>query len=275
MTGFFSALTRIRGGLPGWCQWVFPLVPLVVVGTLYFNAAVERREENPNDKLMPLPADFVKAVRVSLTRNEFTDEIPLVADLSSSLRIFGIGFGAAVLFSLVAGLHIGAWRWANAMFDPFLRFLSYLPPLALLPLVLLFLGIGDTAKTFLIFIAVAVPLTRSLVLRVEGIGERQIWNALTLGPSPMEMIWIVIRRLTEPGFLDDVRLLIGTAWVYLIAAELIASNAGLGYRINVASRNLNVAQIFFYIGIIVLLAFLMDRGIYHLNRLRNRWAFPQ
>jgi len=54
-----------------------------------------------------------------------------------------------------------------------------------------------------------------------------------------------------------VGVLIGTAWVYLIAAELIASNAGLGYRINVASRNLNVAQIFFYIGIIVLLAFLM------------------
>ena len=272
MSGLFSALTRIRGGLPRWCRWVLPLVPLAIVGALYFQAAVERRAANPNDKLMPLPADFVKAVRASVTPNEFTDEIPLLSDLGASLRIFAIGFGAAVVFSLFAGLHIGAWRWANAMFDPFLRFLSYLPPLALLPLVLLFLGIGDTAKTFLILVAVAVPLTRSLVLRVEAIGERQIWNALTLGP--FEMIWVVIRRLTEPGFLDDLRLLIGTAWVYLIAAELIASNAGLGYRINVASRNLNVAQIFFYIGIIVLLAFLMDRAFHHLNRLRNRWAFP-
>lgn len=270
-----SAVFRVRGNLPFWCRWVLPLVPLALVIALYLNAAAQRRAENPNDKLMPLPADFWKAVVASVTRNEFTEEIPIVEDLKSSLAIFSIGFGAAVTFSLVAGLHVGSWKWANMMFDPILRFLSYLPPLALLPLVLLFLGIGYTAKTFLIFVAVAIPLTRSLVLRVEAIEERQIWNALTLGPSPLEMIWIVIRRITEPGFLDDVRLLIGTAWVYLIAAELIASDSGLGYRINVASRNLNVGQIFFYIGVIVLLAFLMDRGIYHLNRLRNRWAFTE
>lgn len=261
--------------MPPWCGWVLPIVPIAIALVLYLNAAHQRRAENPNDKLMPLPADFYKAVMASVTRNEFTEEIPLVEDLKSSLVIFSIGFGAAVLFSLVVGLHVGAWKWANLMFDPILRFLSYLPPLALLPLVLLFLGIGYTAKTFLIFIAVAIPLTRSLVLRVEAIGERPIWNALTLGPSPFEMIWIVFRRTTEPGFLDDVRLLIGTGWVYLIAAELIASDSGLGYRINVASRNLNVAQIFFYIGVIVLIAFLMDRSIYYLNRVRNRWAISE
>lgn len=270
-----SAIFRVRGTLPGWCRWVLPIIPLAIALGLYLQAANERRAENPSDKLMPLPADMWKAVVASVTPDEFSGEIPIVNDLKASLTIFTIGFGSAVLFSLVAGLHIGAWKWANLMFDPLLRFLSYLPPLALLPLVLLFLGIGMLAKTFLIFIAVAIPLTRSLVLRVEDIGERQIWNALTLGPGPLEMIWIVLRRITEPGFLDDVRLLIGTAWVYLIAAELIASDAGLGYRINVASRNLNVAQIFFYIGVIVLIAFLMDRAIFHFNRLRNRWALRE
>ncbi len=266
-------LTQVRSTLPEWTQWVLPIVPVVVLVAIYMHFATERRRENPNDKLMPLPHDIVRAAVASATRDEFSETIPIVEDLRTSLRIFAIGFGSAIAVALVCGLHIGTWSWANGMFDPILRCFSYLPPLALLPLVMLFLGIGDLARTFLIFIAVVIPLTRSLVLRVQSVSEREIWNAMTLGTSTAELVWIVFRRLTEPGFLDDVRLLIGTAWVYLIAAELIASNAGLGYRISVAGRNLNVAQIFLYIGVICLLAFLMDRAIYHFNRWRNRWAF--
>lgn len=273
MPNFLSRLVATRAPLPGWTRWVLPLLPLLLLGVLYLNAANARRAANPNDKLMPLPADFVAAAKASVTENEFTEEVPIVADLKASLRIFAIGFGSAVVVALVLGLHIGAWTWANHMFDPHLRFLSYLPPLALLPLVLLFLGIGDLARTFLIFLSVVIPLTRSLVLRVQAVSERQLWSAQTLGASPFELVWLILRRVTGPGFLDDVRLLIGTAWVYLIAAELIASNAGLGYRISVAGRNLNIAQVLLYIGIICLLAFLMDRAIHALNRWRNRWAF--
>lgn len=265
--------TQVRSSLPEWARWVLPILPLIVMAALYLHAADNRRRENPNDKLLPLPSDLGRAAAVAVTADEFTEKIPLVNDLRASLRIYLLGFGSAVAVALVCGLHLGVWRWAHGMFDPILRFLSYLPPLALLPLVMLFLGIGDLAKVFLIFAAVVIPLTRSLILRVEAVNEREIWNAMTLGTSTPEMIWIVFRRLTEPGFLDDVRLQIGTAWVYLIAAELIASNAGLGYRISVAGRNLNVAQIFVYIAVICLLAFLMDRAIYHFNRWRNRWAF--
>jgi NitT/TauT family transport system permease protein len=239
----------------------------------YLAVANLRRAENPRDKLMPLPADFAAAARRAVTANEFTEKVPLWEDLKSSLRLYAMGFALAVAVALVAGLHAGAWTWMHAMLDPLLKILSYLPPISLLPLVLLFLGVGDTAKVFLIFIAVAIPLTRSLVLRVQSINQRQIWNALTLGPSPFEMIWVIIRRIVEPGFLDDVRLLIGTAWVYLIAAELIASNSGLGYRISVAGRNLDIATIFLYIAIISLLAFLMDKGIHAFNRWKNRWNF--
>jgi NitT/TauT family transport system permease protein len=266
-------LTQVRSSLPEWTKWVLPILPLGVLAALYLHSAGERRRENPDDKLLPLPADLGRAAVVAISRDEFTEKIPIVEDLRTSLRIYALGFGSAVTVALVCGLHIGVWSWAHGMFDPMLRFFSYLPPLALLPLVMLFLGIGDLAKVFLIFISVVIPLTRGLVLRVQAVNEREIWNAMTLGASTPELVWIVFRRLTEPGFLDDVRLLIGTAWVYLIAAELIASNAGLGYRISVAGRNLNVAQIFLYIAVICLLAFIMDRAIFHFNRWRNRWAF--
>ena len=147
MNGWVDRLFGIRRPMPGWTRWVLPLLPLGLLLALYLSAAYERREENPNDKLLPLPADFVKAAKLSFTENEFTGEIPMVEDLKSSLWIFSISFIAAVFVSLVVGLHVGAWSWANDMFDPILRFLSYLPPLALLPLVILFLGIGITAKT--------------------------------------------------------------------------------------------------------------------------------
>ena len=143
-------LTQVRSSLPEWTRWVLPIVPLVVLAWLYLDAAHARRRENPGDKLLPLPADLAHSAVVAFSRDEFSETIPIVEDLRTSLKIYALGFGSAVAVALVCGLHIGVWSWANGMFDPMLRFFSYLPPLALLPLVMLFLGIGDLAKTFLI-----------------------------------------------------------------------------------------------------------------------------
>src|SRR4051812_6710263 len=103
----YRVLTSVRSALPEYCRWVLPIVPIVVLLVLYLTAAMERHRENPNDRLLPLPADFAKAAVLSVTANEFTEEIPLVEDLKSSLRIFAIGFGSAIVVSLVVGLHLG------------------------------------------------------------------------------------------------------------------------------------------------------------------------
>ncbi|MBI4023874.1 MAG: ABC transporter permease subunit [Verrucomicrobia bacterium] len=256
-----------------WIARLLPLIPLALIVAFYGWTAHERHLRNPGDKMMPVAGQIREAVVFSFTAEEFSGKVPIVEDTISSLKLFSMGLGLAVAVSLFLGLHLGAWSWANAMFDPTLKVLSYLPPVALIPLIFLFLGFETAAKVFIIFIATMLPLTRSLVLRVQQIPDKQIWNVQTLGPTPFEMIWLVIRRHVEPEFLDDVRLNLGTAWVYLIVAELIASNAGLGYRINVASRNMDVAQILFYLAVIALLAFLMDRTIHRFNRWKNRWYF--
>ena len=238
----------------------------------YQNALHQRRTANPGDRLLPTIHEIWNAAKVSCTENEFTGDIPLKEDVLASLKLFGMGYGAAVVCALLAGLLIGYFKWVNAMFDPWLRGASYLPPMSLLALVFLGLGIGAEAKAFIIFLAVSIPLTRSTILNVQSINQHQIWNALTLGPTPSEMVWLIVRRNIEPKFIDDARLLLGTAWVYLISAELIASDAGRGYRINVASRNMNVAQILFYVAVIGLLAFAMDRALVAFNRWKNRWS---
>lgn len=252
---------------------LWPLLPLIVCCLIYGFALHQRRAANPNDKLLPTPSEIFAAAKYSATEDEFTYEIPLIADLKASLSLFAWGYVSAVAASLLAGLAIGYWARFNAAFDPWLKALSYIPPMSLLALIFLSFGIGTLAKSFLIFLAVFIPLTRSTIMSVQGISPRQIWNALTLGPSEMEMVWIFIRRSIEPQFLENARAQIGIAWVYLISAELIASDAGIGYRINVAARNTNIAQIIFYVLVIGVVAFSMDKAILLVNRWKNRWAF--
>jgi NitT/TauT family transport system permease protein len=252
------------------------IVGVVVVATLiiaYFVLAERYHASHPRDQMMPTARMMFGALKTALTPDEFTEVTPLFADLKSSLTLLSVGFLSAVVVSLIIGLHIGAWPWLNAVVDPVFKIFSFVPTIALLFIILATLGTDAPAKMFLIFFATVVPLTRSLKLHVDAVPDKPIWKAETLGASNFEVIWIVLRKTTEPKFLDDVRLQLGNAWIYLIVAELLASKDGIGYRINVASRNMNMSTICVYLVLITLLAFVMDRGVWLLNRARNRWAF--
>lgn len=252
---------------------LWPLLPVIAFCLIYGRALDARREANPKDRLLPTIGEVYAAGKNSVTQDEFTYEIPLLQDLKASLTLFGYGYASAVVLALVTGLSIGYWKRWNSMWDPWLKAISYIPPMSLLALIFLSFGIGTLAKSFLIFMAVFIPLARSTVMDVQNIKPHQIWNALTLGPSALEMVWIFVRRTIEPQFLENARAQIGIAWVYLISAELIAADAGIGYRINVAARNTNIAQILFYVLVIGVIAFAMDKAIYHFNRWKNQWAF--
>lgn len=254
-------------------RWLLPLIPLFLFSMVYGKIVHDRRAANPNDRLLPTPTEVWNAAKYSVTEDEFTYEIPLKEDVQASLKLFAYGYVSAVVLALLTGLAIGYWKPVNDMWEPWLKAVSYIPPMSLLALVFLALGIGTFAKSFLVFLAVYIPLARSTVLHVHAINKHQIWNAQTLGPTALEMVWGVVRRTIEPQFLDDARGLIGTAWVYLISAELIASDSGIGYRINVASRNTDIAQITLYVIVIGLIAFLMDKAMVKLNRTKNSWAF--
>lgn len=276
----FSDLFVVRQATNPWSRrllWILPFAILLISYSLY---AVERHKENPKEKMVPVAGQIWGAVvySFSLPEDDFIDEEdmvrPIVADTIASLKILMPGFLLAVAVSLVIGLHVGSWPWASDMFDPLLKVFSYLPPITLVPLIYVMVGIGYSSQVLVMFLATGIPLTRALILRVEGVRDRQIWNAQTLGPSNMELIWLIIRREIEPGFLDDVRLNLGTAWIYLIVVELyFPTNVGLGYRIQISSKLFDTAQIIFYVGVIAVLAFLMDRSIILFNRWKNRWYY--
>jgi NitT/TauT family transport system permease protein len=145
-----------------------------------------------------------------------------------------------------------------------------IPPLAILPVLFIVVGLGETAKITLITIGLAPCITRDLAMRAAELPAEQLIKAQTLGASSWQLVTRVILPQMWPRLIDAVRLTLGSAWLYLIAAEAIASTEGLGFRIFLVRRYLAMDVILPYVIWITLLAFTMD---WVLKQLRTR-AFP-
>lgn len=145
-----------------------------------------------------------------------------------------------------------------------------IPPMALLPILFIVLGLGELSKVALIVLGVAPFMMRDLALRVSELPKEQIIKAETLGASTWQIVTRVVLPQIAPRLIDAVRLSLGPAWLFLIAAEAIAATEGLGYRIFLVRRYLAMDVILPYVAWITLLAFLFD---FALRRIRAR-AFP-
>jgi NitT/TauT family transport system permease protein len=145
-----------------------------------------------------------------------------------------------------------------------------IPPLAVLPILFILLGLGEVAKITLITIGLAPCIVRDLALRAGELPTEQLIKAQTLGASSWQLVIRVILPQMWPRLIDSLRLSMGSAWLFLIAAEAIASEEGLGYRIFLVRRYLAMDVILPYVVWITLLAFAMD---WALKLLRSR-AFP-
>ena len=174
------------------------------------------------------------------------------------------------MFALVVGILIGLLPIMGAMFGPFVAVLSMVPPLALLPILFIVMGLGEASKIALIVIGTTLKLIRDIALRVGDIPREQLVKAQTLGASTAQIASRIALPQILPRLIDSVRLEIGPAWLFLIAAEAIAADSGLGYRIFLVRRYLSMDVILPYVAWITLLAFLMDLSL----RLLQRRAYP-
>jgi NitT/TauT family transport system permease protein len=145
-----------------------------------------------------------------------------------------------------------------------------IPPLAILPILFIVAGLGELAKVLLIIIGVAPIIVRDLALRTAELPREQMIKAQTLGASSWQLIVRVVLPQMWPRLIDALRLSLGSAWLFLIASEAIASTEGLGYRIFLVRRYLAMDVILPYVAWITFLAFAMDA----LLRLVRAKAFP-
>jgi NitT/TauT family transport system permease protein len=246
-------------------------LPFLLLIAAYLLGSNARLEANPDDKLLPAMSTLVDTVHsYAFEEDKRSGEVLLWLDTWASLRRILIALGISAAIGLTVGLAIGAIPYVRALAAPFVAAVSMIPPLAILPVLFIVLGLGEVAKVALIVIGVAPIITRDVALRAGELPTEQLIKAQTLGASSWLLSARVILPQLWPRLIDAVRLQLGCAWLFLIAAEAIASTEGLGYRIFLVRRYLAMDVILPYVVWITLLAFLMD----WLLRIARRRLFP-
>ena len=247
--------------------------PILLIVVTYLIMAAQRHATNPSDKILPLPSGMVTAIGGLLTSPDpLTGNIVFWADTLASLQRLGLGLGIATLLALVLGLVLGALPPVRATLSPLVTGIAVIPPIALLPILFIALGLGETSKVVLIVIGIAPVMVRDIAAHVGALPREQIVKAQTLGANSWQIIYRVALPQALPRLLQAMRLALGPAWVFLISAEAVASDIGLGYRIFLVRRYLSMDVIIPYVGWIALLAIAMDVGLAALSRRAFPWA---
>ena len=249
------------------------ILPFALVFIAYAIGSDMRLTENPSDKLLPAPGTiWDTAVRLVSEGDRRTGRILFWHDTWASLKRLALGIGISASVGLLFGLLIGLLPLMRSFLAQFVAVLSMIPPLALLPILFIVFGLGELSKVVLIVIGTVPFLIRDLSQRVIEVPKELLVKAQTLGASS----WVIAVRVAlpqiMPRLIQAVRLSLGPAWLFLIAAEAIASDLGLGYRIFLVRRYLAMDVILTYVIWITILAFLMDWALRRASARFFPWA---
>ncbi|MEJ6391920.1 ABC transporter permease subunit [Gymnodinialimonas sp. 2305UL16-5] len=248
-------------------------LPFLLVALAYGAGSAARLAENPQDRILPAPSALLDtAIRLMTEPDRRSGEILFWGDTISSLSLLFMGVCIAALVALCLGLAIGLIPVVRSTFKSFVAVISMIPPLAVLPILFITLGVGDTAKVALIAIGITPFLIRDLSARTMELPQEQIVKAQTLGASSLAIVISVALPQIMPRLIAALRLSLGPAWLFLIAAEAVASDSGLGYRIFLVRRFLAMDVILTYVAWITVLAFLFDWALARLSRWLYPWA---
>ncbi|EHS53947.1 ABC-type transporter, integral membrane subunit [Rhizobium sp. PDO1-076] len=249
------------------------ILPFLLILLVYVLASEARLSVNPTDKLMPALTSFKAAMeRMMFTPDKASGTLLFWWDTYLSLWRLLVGLGLCALLGLVLGTPIGFIPQLRAAFDPVLAAISLVPPLAVLPILFILFGLGEVSKIVLIVFGVAPCLMRDVVLRIDAIPREQIIKAQTLGGSTWQMMMHVILPQILPGLINAVRLQLGATWLFVIAAEAITAEGGLGHRVFLVRRYLAMDVILPYVIWITLLAFLIDLALRKLSARLFPWS---
>ena len=259
---------RGRGALLG-------ALPLLVLAIGYIIASAARHADNPADKILPLPGAMAAAMAgLVFEPDPLSGQYLFWADTLASLIRLGLGLGIATTSALLVGLVLGALPPVRATLGPLVTAVAVIPPIALLPVLFIIFGLGETAKVALIVIGVAPFMIRDVAGHIAALPQEQVIKALTLGANSWGVMLRVALPQAMPRLIEGLRLSLGPAWVFLISAEAIAADVGLGYRIFLVRRYLAMDVILPYVAWIAVLAVLMDFALSRGSRRMFGWAHP-
>ncbi|AAX76495.1 hypothetical protein P053_01753 [Brucella abortus 01-4165] len=215
--------------------------------------------------VLPGPVDVLERAVTLLLNGQ------LVGDIFASLRRVLSGFVLGVALAIPVGFLMGWYRIARSLIEPWVQFFRMIPPLAVIPLAIVTLGIDESPKIFVIFLA---SFLSSVVATYQGVisVDRTLINAArVLGAKDATIFARVIVPASVPFILVGVRIGLGSAWATVVAAELIAAQSGLGYRMQQAQLYYDLPTIFVSLVTIGILGLFMDRLLQAADRRLTQW----
>ncbi len=212
------------------------------------------------------PLTMLKSGWTLLTEMGFAKDIGMTV-----WRVLG-GFVIAAAIALPLGVAMGAYKPVEAFFEPFVSFARYLPASAFIPLLILWVGIGEAQKLSVIFIGSFFQLVLMIAVTVGNTRRDLVEAAYTLGVSDTGLIRRVLLPGAAPEIAETLRMVLGWAWTYVIVAELIGASSGIGHMITDSQALLATDQIIFGIIVIGLIGLVSDFGFKRLNRHLYPWA---
>lgn len=218
---------------------------------------------------LPSPAAVLSKAWLLLTQGYM--ESTLWQHLGASLGRIGLALGAAIVSAIPIGIAIGHNRIARGILDPLIEFYRPIPPLAYLPLIVIWCGIGELSKVLLIYLAIFAPIAIATATGVRTVDPAKLRAAQSLGATRAQLIRHVILPSALPDILTGVRIGLGVGWSTLVAAELIAATSGLGFMVQSAAQFLVTDVVVLGILVIALIAFALEMSLRALQRKLVPW----
>lgn len=251
--------------LAGICLFIVIIIVYVVVSEI-------RHIYNPADKIVPTLYQIGGGVRATLTHNQ-SGEIIFLKDTMASLIRFITGIVFSIVISLLFGLSIGLFKTVEKYLLKPILFFGKIPPLALLPIIFVFAGLGEATKILLIIIGICPAITLDIYFHIKQMSEDQFIKAKTLGANKAATIFKIVLPQLAPILINSIRVNIINVWVYLIAVESISASCGLGYRIFLVRRYLAMNIIIPYVIWIAILSFITDFALNRFSKKRFPWYY--
>jgi NitT/TauT family transport system permease protein len=250
--------------------WLGALSLVLLLGA-YTWLSYRQHQRNPDDTTIPTWSQLKQGVTQMCGVNKRTGERWVLSDAKASAGRFFLGLALGAGAAVVLGLLMGCFTPVEAFFQPPLSLLAQIPPTAALAVFFVLVGTGNEMYVAMIAFGILPALAQTVYLAVKEFPEELQYKTYTLGATHLEVIGSIILSQVLPKLLDALRLVIGPAMVYLIAAEMVVGDVGFGYRIRLQSKLLNMSVVYPYLALLAGFGFGMDYVLRWLQRKLCPW----
>lgn len=214
---------------------------------------------------LPSPWAVLQALWIMVTQNG------LLTDAGISIARVWAAFLLSVIMAVPLGILMSSYRIIGAAFEPLIDFVRYLPVPALVPLAIIWFGIGEETKIFLLWLGTFFQLVLLVAEDMKRVPQEYFETAYTIGARPHQALTSVALRAMAPSLMDNLRITLGWCWTYLIIAEIVAASNGLGFVIWTARRYMATDQVMAGVLVIGLIGLLSDQALRALHRFMFRY----